>query len=298
MKLLTNKLLETFCAVVECGGFSDAQYQLGLTQSAISCRIKDLEIILGYRVCERGRRGFYLTERGQIAYEKAQVILRSARDFDAELLELRQVIAGDLRVGIVDAVSSLPDLNLSSAIGRFYARTDEVRLELLMASPVDLTQRLISGDLHIGIAPFRNRINELSYTELCVEDYSLYCGRAHPLFHLSSDKITADVLAAYPVCQRTYDLSLTADWSKKGPLAYVSNIEAVYVLIASGRFLGALPDHYARAWVEQDELRVLCADTVKWVSPFYLATRSETARRRAVDLFIQDVIETVNDARC
>ena len=120
-------------------------------------------------------------------------------------------IAGDLRVGIVDAVSSLPDLNLSSAIGRFYARTDEVRLELLMASPVDLTQRLISGDLHIGIAPFRNRITELSYTELCVEDYSLYCGRAHPLFHLSSDKITADVLAAYPVCQRTYDLSLTAD---------------------------------------------------------------------------------------
>ena len=75
-------------------------------------------------------------------------------------------------------------------------------------------------------------------------------------------------------------------------------MEAVYVLIASGRFLGALPDYYARAWVEQDELRVLCADTVKWVSPFYLATRSETARRRAVDLFIQDVIETVNDARC
>ena len=164
MKLLTNKLLETFCAVVECGGFTDAQYKLGLTQSAISCRIRDLEVILGYRVWERGRRGFYLTERGQIAYDKAQSILRSVRDFDTELLELRQVITGDLRVGLVDAVSSLPELNLSSAIERFYARTDQVRLELIMASPVELTQRLISGSLHIGIAPVSQ---PCLWSELC-----------------------------------------------------------------------------------------------------------------------------------
>ena len=297
MKLLTNKLLETFCAVVECGGFTDAQYKLGLTQSAISCRIRDLEIILGYRVCERGRRGFYLTERGQIAYDKAQAILRSVRDFDTELLELRQVITGDLRVGIVDAVSSLPDLNLSSAIERFYARTDQVRLELMMASPVELTQRLISGSLHVGIAPFRNRVSDLSYVELFSEDHSLYCGQAHPLYTAPAETITADVLAGYPVCQRTYDLSLTADWSKMGPLAYVSNMEAVFVLVSSGRFLGALPDHYAKTWVETVELRLLCADSFSWVSKFYLATRPESARRRAVDLFIQDILQTIEKTK-
>lgn len=50
-------------------------------------------------------------------------------------------------------------------------------------------------------------------------------------------KITADVLAEYPVCQLTYDFSSTADWSKMDPLAYVSNFEAVFVLFASGLFL-------------------------------------------------------------
>ena len=96
MKLLRNTLLETFVTVVECGGFTDAQYALGITQSAISIRIRDLETALGYRICERGRGGFRLTERGEIAYRKAGNILRSARDFDAELLELRGTTTGDL----------------------------------------------------------------------------------------------------------------------------------------------------------------------------------------------------------
>ena len=161
-----------------------------------------------------------------------------------------------------------------------------------MASPVELTQRLISGSLHVGIAPFRNRVSDLSYVELFSEDHSLYCGQAHPLYTAPAETITADVLAGYPVCQRTYDLSLTADWSKMGPLAYVSNMEAVFVLVSSGRFLGALPDHYAKTWVETVELRLLCADSFSWVSKFYLATRPESARRRAVDLFIQDILQT------
>lgn len=71
----------------------------------------------------------------------------------------------------------------------------------------------------------------------------------------------------------------------------------VFVLISSGRFLGALPDHYANAWVESGELRLLCADSFSRVSKFYLANRPESARRRAVDLFIQDILQTINDTR-
>ena len=82
-----------------------------------------------------------------------------------------------------------------------------------------------------------------------------------------------------------------------GPPAYVSNMEAVFVLISSGRFLGALPEHYAKAWVESGELCLLCADSFSWVSKFYLANRPESARRRAVDLFIQDILQTINDTR-
>lgn len=291
MKLLRNTLLETFVTVVECGGFSDAQYALGITQSAISIRIRDLETSLGYRVCERGRGGFRLTERGEIAYQKARDILRSARDFDAELLELRDAVTGDLRIGVVDAVNSLPGLNLTSAFQRFLARAHEVRLDIVVASPADLTQQLITGELNVAIAPFRNQIADLAYEELCTEEHRLYCGRTHPLFALPDSAVSPQAIAQYPLCQRSYDMLVSPDLGSPEPKAVVANMEAMAMLIETGQFIGPLPDHYARAWVADGKLRELSHPRLRWHSAFCLATRRIQVHRRAVELFVQDVRE-------
>jgi DNA-binding transcriptional LysR family regulator len=289
LKLLRNTLLETFVSVVECGGFSDAQFALGVTQSAISIRIRDLEAALGYRVCERGRAGFRLTERGEIAYQKARDILRSARDFDAELLELRDVVTGDLRIGVADAINTLPGIGLSDAIGRFLSRPNDVRLEIRVASPTDLTQGLISGDLHVAIAPFRNQIQELSYTTLCTEEHRLYCSVTHPLFDVPQADIGPDLLTQYPLCQRSYDLTIPPDLGSPDPKAVVDNMEAMAMLIESGHYLGALPTHFAESWVEKGRFRELEGRELCWTSTFYLATRRTQVHRHAVELFIGDV---------
>ncbi|UWQ93825.1 LysR family transcriptional regulator (plasmid) [Rhodobacteraceae bacterium M382] len=289
MKLLRNTLLETFVSVVECGGFTDAQYALGVTQSAISIRIRDLEAALGYRVCERGRAGFRLTERGEIAYQKARDILRSARDFDAELLELRDVITGDLRIGIIDATSTLPGIGLVTAIREFLSRPNDVRLEVLIASPTDLTQGLISGDLHVAIAPFRNLVSELSYTELCTEEHRLYCSASHPLFDRPDPEINLDILASYPQCQRAYDLAVPPELGSPEPKAVVANMEAMAMLIETGHYLGALPTHFAKTWVQKGVFREFGNESLVRTSAFYLATRHSQLHRRAVELFVQDV---------
>lgn len=289
MKLLRNTLIETFVSVVECGGFSDAQFALGVTQSAISIRIRDLEAALGYRVCERGRAGFRLTERGEIAYQKARDILRSARDFDAELLELRDVITGDLRIGVVDAISTLPGIGLSDAIRRFLSRANDVRLEMRVASPTELTQALISGELDVAIAPFRNQTSELSYTMLCTEEHRLYCSRSHPLWDVPAVEIGAGVLTQYPLCQRSYDLMLSPDMGAPAPKAIVANMEAMAMLIESGQYLGALPTHFAASWVRSGQFREIESQDLCWTSTFHLATRRTQVHRHAVELFVGDL---------
>lgn len=294
MKLLRNSLLETFVTVVECGGFTDAQYALGITQSAISIRIRDLEAVLGYRVCERGRGGFRLTERGEIAYRKAGEILRNVRDFDAELLDLRDAITGDLRIGVVDAVNTLDDLHLIKSLRRFLDRTNEVRLEMVVASPTELTQRLISGDLHVAVAPFRNQAAELSYTELCHEEHRLYCGRGHPLFDTPEAEIGPDILSNYPICQRSYDMFVSPDLKSAETPAVVANMEAMASLIETGHYLGSLPVHFAQA--RGDTFREIALDRLRWTSTFYLATRSVQVTRRAVELFVEDILYYCNGA--
>ena len=292
MKLLRNTLLETFVTVVECGGFTDAQYALGITQSAISIRIRDLETALGYKVCERGRGGFRLTERGEIAYRKAGDILRNVRDFDAEMLELRGTITGDLRIGIVDAINTLSSLNLAGAIKRFLDRPNEVKLEVIVGSPTDLTQRLITGDIHVGIAPFKNQVADLTYTKLCQEEHRLYCGRGHPLFKSPDDQIDFDVISQYQICQRSYGMLVSPELHSTEPKAVVAHMEAMATMIETGHYLGPLPVHFVESWARREKLRELAPEKLKWNSTFYLATRSSRINRRAVEVFVEDVIHS------
>ena len=77
--MLTNlsegdiRLLKVFAKVVEAGGFSAAQIDLNISQSTISTHMTSLEQRLGVRLCERGRSGFHLTERGKLIYQEASV---------------------------------------------------------------------------------------------------------------------------------------------------------------------------------------------------------------------------------
>ena len=69
------QLLRLFVRVVECGGFSAAQGELGLSQSSISQQMAKLETRLGYRLCSRGKGGFSVTPKGEQLLIAARVII-------------------------------------------------------------------------------------------------------------------------------------------------------------------------------------------------------------------------------
>ena len=293
MTLFSDKLLRTFCQVVESGGFSEAQYVLGITQSAISCRMRDLELMLGFKVCQRGRSGFFLTERGRIAYERSRQILNRASDFEAELLEIRETIAGELRIGVVDTILSNEELPIASAFHKFLGRKNDIKIEVKVAPPSELTVDLIHGSIHVGIAPFTQKLGGLNYQPIASEMHKLYCGPPHPLYSIPPEQITPDILRQYPLCQRTYGNNFGITASEASQTALVSNMEAQALLIMSGKYLGVLPVHYARLWERSLQLRELAHDTFVWQSHFCLATRKTPSPRLAISLFTRDFMELV-----
>ncbi|WP_238039513.1 LysR family transcriptional regulator, partial [Psychrobacter sp. Ps6] len=69
MRVITDvdlKLLQIFKVIVDCGGFSAAQFKLNMHQSTISTKMSQLETRLGLNLCHRGRRGFQLTHDGDL----------------------------------------------------------------------------------------------------------------------------------------------------------------------------------------------------------------------------------------
>src|SRR5580692_11579025 len=91
--------LNHLVAVARCGSFTAAAQSIGVSQSAVTKGVADLERQLGYSLFHRTARGALLTEKGSDFLERAARLLEDAR----ELLEgspNSDPYAGTLRIGV------------------------------------------------------------------------------------------------------------------------------------------------------------------------------------------------------
>ncbi len=77
---LNLRSLDVFVQIVETGGMSQTARRMGLTQSAVSQMIANLEISLGVQLFDRQLRPIALTPAGTVLLEKARGVLLAARD--------------------------------------------------------------------------------------------------------------------------------------------------------------------------------------------------------------------------
>jgi DNA-binding transcriptional LysR family regulator len=100
--------LQTFCAIADCGSFTEASRRVNKTQSAVSMQIKRLEERLGRELLLRDGRTVELTEDGEALYGRARRMLR----INAEIVDLfsDEDLKGSIRFGVPDdyAVRLLP----------------------------------------------------------------------------------------------------------------------------------------------------------------------------------------------
>lgn len=285
------KHMQTFCAVVECGGFSGAQTTLGMSQPAISKHISDFEVRLGFRLCYRGRAGFSLTERGKLAYQECRQMLNAWADFDADLGALRGKLSGQLRIGLIDTTVTHPDNPLSAALHRFNQRDNAVTLNIEIFTPNELHNHLLNGNIHVAIGLFPTAHKGVDYYDLYQETHHFYCGKSHPLFDVPEAEITLERLHDYAVSSRTYlQHSDLQSFPRQNLTAGVSNMEAQATLINSGCFMGFLPAHYAKQWQDKGEMRPFLHLGLSWQSAFQLAVRNTPPPGYMVSCFIEDLL--------
>ena len=182
---LDLQLLRLFVCVVECGGFSAAQGELGIGQSTISTQMAKLETRLGYRLCERGKAGFRLTPKGEQVLAATRRLFAAIEQFKGEAQGMADKLLGELRIGLSEALDAQVLERVAAAIGRFRQRNQAVQLELLSAMPAELERRLLQDQLHLAIGYFAGQQHTLDYQPLFSEQQRLYCAKTHPLFDVA-----------------------------------------------------------------------------------------------------------------
>ncbi|MCM2293176.1 LysR family transcriptional regulator [Allorhizobium sp. BGMRC 0089] len=255
--------LRIFRAVVEQNGFTRAQAILGISRSTISAQMAALETRLGLTLCQRGRSGFSLTEQGHRVYAEAIKCFAALDHFRAELGVMRGRLVGELRLGVVDAVIENPQCRLYEALAAFSAEVPEVHVALSTVAPNQIEQALINRQMDVALVPNLPMNAAVQLQNLFQEEQCLYCGRLHPLFDPAQGPLTLEKIADQAYARRSYSVSTAYNsLFAKAPAATVNSMESMAHLVLSGRYLGFLPVHYAKAWVDKGEMRAVRPDLI------------------------------------
>lgn len=104
--------LQIFCEVARQRSFTRAAEALYLTQPTVSQQIQALERQMKVRLFERLAKEVYLTESGQVLYDKAAALLNMAQETELAVREAAGISAGKLAlgVGVTLATYVLPEL--------------------------------------------------------------------------------------------------------------------------------------------------------------------------------------------
>ncbi|MBE1284417.1 MAG: LysR family transcriptional regulator [Rhodobacteraceae bacterium] len=250
-------LLHVFCAVVEARGFSAAQITLNVSASTISRQISDLETRLGMRLCQRGRKGFRLTDKGEIVYAASHKLFAALDQFGETVDGTRGKLVGRLSVAAIDNWVFNNEAPIMGALGEFVRIAPDVAIDVHSLAPDDIEMAVQDGQIAIGVGVFHKHKPGLIYESLGFERIGLYCARGHPLFTAETPEDVETRLKQSNFCKRAYlNEDLVAPVSRGlRSNASAHQIEGVAMLVLTGEYIGYLPESFADIWVREGRMR-------------------------------------------
>ncbi|BFM12473.1 LysR family transcriptional regulator [Simiduia litorea] len=255
---LDLRLLKQFVAVAECGGLSAAEQRLQLSRSTISTNLAELESRLGFSLCHRGRGGFSLTREGKSVYAAATEWMQAGSNFQTRIDALKhEQLQGELVIAFSDDSLNHPDFRFAQVVAQFKQRAPRARLRVHSLNPQAIMAALQNGEAHIGIAPQAALTERLFCKPLYQELSQLYCSKQHPLFAKQTIAEPELRQADYVSAGYAWHQALSTLEAKFTTLATAPELEARTALILSGGYVGFLPVHVARPWVEQRQLKAI-----------------------------------------
>lgn len=140
--------LIAFAKVVEAGSFARAADRLGVSVSAVSRQVAELEAHLGVRLLNRTTRRLSLTESGKAFYERCVQLLADLEEAEGAVTAASAVPRGTLRL---TASISFGVRYLAPAIAEFAQQHPQLHFDIELSDrPVDLVDEGLDLAIRIG----------------------------------------------------------------------------------------------------------------------------------------------------
>ena len=291
--------LRIFCKVVEHKSFSQAGRAIHLSQPTISSHIQALEQHYGCRLIDRLAREALPTTAGDILYRYAKRLLTLKDETEAAMAAHLGSVRGRLRVGgsTIPGTYILPVL-----IGGFTREHEQITVSLEIADSSEIIERVLGGDLELGIVGARSRDRNAVQERLIEDEMRLIVPAGHRW--AARRQVTIEQLAGEPFIAREQGsgtlAALNAGLQQAGThlrqlrvVAEMGSTTAVIQSIKSGVGVSILSPIAVREELASGTLKGLSVEALTLKRAFFLTRhrqRSASPLGTAFSQYLRDVL--------
>lgn len=181
--------------------FARAAASLNVSQPSLSAGIRQLEQELGVMIVERGHRFTGFTPEGERVLQRARRILAECGMLRSDVAELREGLAGSVRIGVIPTALSV----VGQITARFMQRFPSVTVTVISSTSIGIQRGLDDFDFDAGITYLDNEpLERVRPKPLYGETYCLLTPRDGPFANRTT--VTWSEAADVPLCLLTGDM--------------------------------------------------------------------------------------------
>lgn len=241
---MTLEALRLYCDIVRLHSFTRAATESGVSQSAASQAVHQLEDELHVALLDRSKRPFGVTPEGTKFYETCRHMLESFERTRTEITTTRHELAGTVRVA---AIYSVGLHGISGPMERFLSLYPNARVRLECLHPHQVVAAVVNDEADLGVLSYPPARRALTIIPLRDEPTVFVC---HPGHRFAKKKIVnpgdlnGEPFVAFDAnlaIRKATDRALRRLGAKPEVVMEFDNVETIKQAIMNGTGVSLLP---------------------------------------------------------
>lgn len=238
------KSLKVFCDVVRLKSFSRAAEENGVSQSAASQMVLQLEERLKVRLLDRSKRPFVVTPEGELYYDGCRTLVERYSALEDKIHDLQGQVSGRVRVASIYSVGLH---HMAAYVQNFLSTYPKANIRLEYLHPNRVYRSVETDTAEIGLVSYPKKSRKIRSIPWRNEPMALVCAPGHWLAdhrEVSLDQLARERMVGFTeelTIRREIDRALSARRVEVQMVMEFDNIETIKRAIEIDAGIALLP---------------------------------------------------------
>jgi LysR family transcriptional regulator, transcriptional activator of the cysJI operon len=281
--------LKLFKEIAATRSMSKGAAHLGVSQSAASQHVQEVERRLGVVLFDRSKRPLEVTPAGKIYYDFCRDVLRREEELGRELETVKGLVEGTLRVACIYSIGLSEMSRLQEA---FAANYPAVQMHVEYVRPEKVYEGVLNDTSDLGLVSYPQASREIAAIHWRDEEMQVAVPPTHP-FAMRSEVYPADLSGQTFVgfdedlsIRRELDRFFKAQGVEVNLAMHFDNIHTIKEAVMLGTGISILPARTMQAEIAQGRMVAVKLHAPDLVRPVGVVHRKRKKLNRAAQAFV------------